>query len=620
MEIGKSGKKVLITMDMERARDGQMRLLAAIDSPEGKQEIETIMSDLDVYIREPEQRWVRMSTEQNQELGQAFQTANLGFFDIFPAGEVPWDLYTVETLGREDVDGVPTEHLSVQADFQELWNRIGEERRRNLTQALAGPAGGFGHSNEPFDQVEVKRVDIWIDDQGYARRTLMEMELGELGIKMDIRAFDFNQDILVELPQDFEEFPSAFLEAPARCPPTPDLVSHTPSDISPALPPSEQSNPEEMLRRTIAAMYSLSSYLIEVTFEATEPGIIEFKASGQGARSGESAYMRVGTEAADSGFGFGSETVIVPPYRYTIDPRDCKWYRSRLEETPPPEDVQILEFFRFVFPHPDVPPGLYELTPVGVETVNGVQTTHTGINVDWHGIADWLEAEGKLAEVAAQLSPGESPEEFKRSYVEDPPGSLKLWIDGHGFVRQMVISDTENTSEFTMRLKAPNEQISIQPPMDFEEGPTPSLSFAELEGVPTPPPEALPITREAIPSLSVRGTVIALGDAAKVTAIKFKLVADDRAGPIGLRDASTLIAYATRTARERVAWSATWVVGEGEDLNPGEVAEIAVDISGLATPLGPDTTFQILVVSGQSAQLTIERTTPAQLTAVMDLR
>ena len=111
-----------------------------------------------------------------------------------------------------------------------------------------------------------------------------------------------------------------------------------------------------------------------------------------------------------------------------------------------------------------------------------------------------------------------------------------------------------------------------------------------------------------------------MGDAAKVTAIKFKLVADDRAGPISLRDASTLIAYATRTARERVAWSATWVVGEGDELNPGEVVEIAVDISGLATPLGPDTTFQILVVSGQSAQLTIERTTPAQLTAVMDLR
>ena len=475
IETETSGVNVRIAMNMEQARDGRLRSLMVINSPEGKQEFETIMSEPDVYAREPQHGWVRINIEEQPDLGQAFQTANLGFFDIFPAEEVPWDLYTVDSLGREHVDGVWTEHLSVQADFQELWNLFGEEGKRNLTQVLAGPAGGRGDPDQLLDEVKVKGIDIWIDDQGYARRMIMEMELGELGtIKIDMRAFDFNEDIRVELPQDFEEFP-AFLAAPAPCAPRPDLVSYTPSGASPPLLPSEQSNPDEMLRRAIESSHSLSSYLIDMTL----PGMGQFEASGHGAKSGERAYFRFGADESDSPIGFVSETVIVPPYWYTVDPHDCKWYRSHLEEAPPLGDVQILEFFRFMFPDPDVPASLYEITPLGVEDIDAVQTVHFGVKVDWHAMVAWLETTQKLPEVATQLSPGESLEEFKGSYLDGPPDSLEIWIDGDGFVRQMVFGDTEGNINVTIRLKAPNESISIQPPMDFEEGPPPSFSFVE---------------------------------------------------------------------------------------------------------------------------------------------
>ena len=56
-------------------------------------------------------------------------------------------------------------------------------------------------------ELELKRLEVWIDGEGYNRRTVIEMALGnENTMAMDIRMSDFNQEITIELPQNVQEF------------------------------------------------------------------------------------------------------------------------------------------------------------------------------------------------------------------------------------------------------------------------------------------------------------------------------------------------------------------------------------------------------------------------------
>ena len=50
-------------------------------------------------------------------------------------------------------------------------------------------------------------MEVWIDGEGYNRRTVMEMALGEDStMAMDIRMSDFNQEITIDLPQNYQVF------------------------------------------------------------------------------------------------------------------------------------------------------------------------------------------------------------------------------------------------------------------------------------------------------------------------------------------------------------------------------------------------------------------------------
>ncbi len=59
-----------------------------------------------------------------------------------------------------------------------------------------------------FEETELKGMELWIDDRGFQRRLAMEMFMGDFGtVTMDMRMFDFNQDIRIEPPKDFTELP-----------------------------------------------------------------------------------------------------------------------------------------------------------------------------------------------------------------------------------------------------------------------------------------------------------------------------------------------------------------------------------------------------------------------------
>jgi archaellin len=68
-------------------------------------------------------------------------------------------------------------------------------------------------------------------------------------------------------------------------------------------------------------------------------------------------------------------------------------------------------------------------------------------------------------------------------------------------------------------------------------------------------------------------------------------------------------------------WSTSWLSGSGELLDPGERVDFDISLVGvLATPLTVSRQFTIRVQPTAGAPLIITRTTPAELTAVVNMQ
>lgn len=130
---------------------------------------------------------------------------------------------------------------------------------------------------------------------------------------------------------------------------------------------------------------------------------------------------------------------------------------------------------------------------------------------------------------------------------------------------------------------------------------------------------------ESSAALVLRGPVVATTDTAgtSVDSIVFTLTTGGRSlKAIDLSPKGTSLGYLDNFRAFIIApsqWSATWRRGFGPILDPGEIVEIRVFLRGLYPPLGTQTPFSIRVNTTQGSVLMINRTTPPQLTAIMDL-
>ncbi|MFQ5872938.1 MAG: hypothetical protein ACE5JL_03950 [Dehalococcoidia bacterium] len=194
-----------VEFDMEMDQDRRMRMATVADTPVGRISAEVIISGLDMYVKPPDEGWVRLAgaleelTEQSLYLFPDFQRS---FFDI---QEIPWELYSVTFLGREQVNEIDTSRLQVQVDFAKLWERQPDEMRQFL-ESVSSENVQVEFLDELIQQTELKTLDFWIDDQGYARRAFIEINIGDtMFIEMDQRMFDINESFVIELPQDYSE-------------------------------------------------------------------------------------------------------------------------------------------------------------------------------------------------------------------------------------------------------------------------------------------------------------------------------------------------------------------------------------------------------------------------------
>ena len=113
LEISVLDERVVMIVDMEMGKDGRMRNVMGIDTPDGKQSIEMIVAGPYVYLKDPDAGWTQVSAEAiARSAGQSLDAVSdpTAFYsNLFPAQDVPWDLYAVKSLGREELDGIQTE-------------------------------------------------------------------------------------------------------------------------------------------------------------------------------------------------------------------------------------------------------------------------------------------------------------------------------------------------------------------------------------------------------------------------------------------------------------------------------------------------------------------------------
>ena len=205
----RSGSIASIAMDMETIKDGSTRMVMRMDHPGGEQKVEMILLPPDVYSKVDETGWVKMDMEMVAGPdGQSSPTSNDpgGVFNhLFPTKDIPWEIYTVQSLGRDEVDGVEVARLSIEVDFEDIWRYLSEEERAQLRRDLANPTDSI---DDLMKQIELTKMESWIDDAGYNRRNKMRIVMGGvMNIDMDMRMFDFNSDITINPPESFLVMP-----------------------------------------------------------------------------------------------------------------------------------------------------------------------------------------------------------------------------------------------------------------------------------------------------------------------------------------------------------------------------------------------------------------------------
>ena len=125
-------------------------------------------------------------------------------------------------------------------------------------------------------------------------------------------------------------------------------------------------------------------------------------------------------------------------------------------------------------------------------------------------------------------------------------------------------------------------------------------------------------------SMELRGAVVAETDGTKVTNIIFSVsnAAGGESIDMTAPTSNTLIIdYRDNDQRAaNLTWALNWVVRNDTDnlLEEGELAELTVDVSSLN--LGANTQFAMEIKPGQGGVVVVERTTPAYLDTIIDLR
>ena len=132
-------------------------------------------------------------------------------------------------------------------------------------------------------------------------------------------------------------------------------------------------------------------------------------------------------------------------------------------------------------------------------------------------------------------------------------------------------------------------------------------------------------------SMEMRGSMVASNPVStSVSSVVFTLANVAGGEPIDLNDTAgqQALQITYRDANQNVdlntgaKWTVTFLGKNNGDkiLEQGELAQITADLTGLSPALGPNTSFSIEVKPPRGAVLLLQRTTPARLDPIVDLK
>lgn len=128
-------------------------------------------------------------------------------------------------------------------------------------------------------------------------------------------------------------------------------------------------------------------------------------------------------------------------------------------------------------------------------------------------------------------------------------------------------------------------------------------------------------------SVSAKGAIIAEGSGTSVSDVVFTLGLVSGGEPVDLTDTSgsNAVVIGYRDGQQFVNeldWTVTWIgTNDGDNmLEAGELAEVTVDLSALSPALAANTPFTLEIKPPAGGVLQINRSTPASIEPVMDLR
>ena len=130
-------------------------------------------------------------------------------------------------------------------------------------------------------------------------------------------------------------------------------------------------------------------------------------------------------------------------------------------------------------------------------------------------------------------------------------------------------------------------------------------------------------------SMTTKGAVIATEstEGGEVGTIVFTVALVSGGDPVDLTDSSgaNVVVIGYRDSDQmvnEVEWAVAWIgTNDGDDmLENQELAEISVDLAALTTALGPNTAFTLEIKPPRGAVINLNRTTPAAIEPVMELR
>lgn len=145
---------------------------------------------------------------------------------------------------------------------------------------------------------------------------------------------------------------------------------------------------------------------------------------------------------------------------------------------------------------------------------------------------------------------------------------------------------------------------------------------------------------ETSSTLTLRGEVIADANSGKtkIDSIKFTLTTAAQASdPVDLSKVGTVVTYldseqATNCDHEddwnpdsnddtsECKWETSWIIGTGNLVDPNEQVDVTVTLTNLTPLLGISKEFTIQVRPNRGAVIIVNRTTPAEIKAIMSLQ